>query len=180
MKRILVTLPVFLILLCGCGKQPEATLPPTDPPVIETTAATEPAGIYDAGSYLEAQTEGAIRMYPLNQLDSIGFLPMGQDLVLFSATGGTTITKYTGDTLSVAAVTSLNCFIYPTDPAVQVSEDGVTYYDERQNSLIFLDAELREAKRLPLPEDICGAPALTADRRFLYYCTKNALRCMDT
>ena len=180
MKRILVTLPVFLILLWGCSTQPEATLPPTDPPALEIIAATESSGIYDPDSYLEAQTEGAIRMYPLHQLDSIGFLPMGQDLVLFSASGGTTITKYTGDDLSVAAVASLNCFIYPTDPAVQVSESGVTYYDERQNSLVILDHELREVKRLPLPEDICGTPALTADRRFLYYCTKNALRCMDT
>ena len=180
MKPILATLLVFLIFLCGCSRQPEATVPPTDPPVTEESVSEEPSGLYDADSYLEAHTDGAIRMYPLGQLDSIGFLPMGEDLLLFSATGGTTLTKYTGDTLSVAAVARLPCYIYPTDPAVQVSESGVTYYDERQNSLIFLDAGLQETNRLPLPEDICGMPALTADRRSLYYCTKNALRCIDT
>lgn len=176
MKR-LIPLLLVLLALCGCAAQPEPTVPPTVPPVTEP--ATEPVGIYEAESELEIATNGAVQIYPLGQTDSVGIAHMGDDLLIFSGTEATKLTRYSGDDLYISAAAVLNCSIYPSDPAVQVSEKGITYYDERQNDLIFLDANFEEVKHVSLPDNICGAPALSADRLKLYYCTTDALRCLD-
>ncbi len=176
MKWITLALALSLVL-CGCASQPTAT--PTAPTVSETSPATEPAGIYDAESTLEAATDGAVRVFPLGRRDSTGIALMGADLLLFSGTEKTNLTIFRGEDLRVCASADLNCTVYPSDPAVQVSGDGITYYDEMQRALVFLDAGLQEVKRHALPENICGAPALSADRQKLYYCTDTALRCLD-
>lgn len=178
MKRFFLPVLLFL-LLCGCAAQPEAPAVPTEPAATETIPATEPAGIYDANSALEKATNGAIRVYPLECMDSTGIAHMGDDLLLFSGTQSTTLTKYSGDDLYICATASLDLCISPYDPAVQVSDKGITYYDAAQNDLVFLDAQLKEVRRMELPADLCGAPALSSDRQQLYYCTADALRCAD-
>ena len=179
MKRLIPAVLVALMLLCGCDTQPEPVTASTAPPATDPIAATEHAGLYDAGSSLEERTDGAVKVYPLNRTGSIGVVPMGSDLLLFSGAETTTLTKLSGEDLIISAAATLNCYIYPGDAAVQVSEKGVAYYDERPNQLVFLDTQLKEVKRISLPETICGAPALSADRQKLYYCTADALRCMD-
>lgn len=178
MKRFFLPVLVLLVL-CGCAAQPEPTEPKAEPTIAVTAPATEPDGIYDADSTLEKATGGAIRAYPLSRVDSIGIAHMGSDLLLFSGDETTTLTKYSGDTLYVSAGTALDLFIRPEDPAVQISENGITYYDARTNELVFLDAQLEEVRRISLPGSLCGTPALSADRRQLYYCTADALRCID-
>ena len=179
MKRFLTLALIMLVVLCGCDTKPEPSIAPTEPPAFEATPATEPAGLYDSASKLEAATGGAIRVYPLSRNDSIGIVPMGEDLLLFSGTEATTLTKLSGETRYISAAANLNCCICPSDAAVQVSEKGVTYYDEQFNQLIFLDAQLKEVKQVALPDTISGTPALSADRQKLYYCTADALRCID-
>ena len=179
MKRIITLVLAALLILCGCNTQPEPTTAPTDPPATDPVPITEPIGIYDAASEIEASTDGALKAYPLSWTDSIGAVPMGDDLLLFSGVDSTTLTKLSGETLYTSAITSLSCSIYPSDAAVHVSDMGVTYYNERSNQLIFLDAQLKEVKQVSLPENISGTPALSADRQQLYYCTADALRCMN-
>ena len=164
-----------LVLLCSCAAQPEpaATTPPT-----ETVPVTEPVSIYDAASEIEQETGGAIKAYPLNLNDAVGIMPMGSDFLLFSGEE-TALTKFSGEMLCISAAATLNCSVSPSDPAVQVSETGITYYDSLENDLVFLDAQLNEVKRVDMPDNICGAPALSADQKKLYYCTSDALRCTD-
>lgn len=169
----------LLIVLCGCAAQQHPAIPPTVPPITEPVIETEPAGCYDAESELEKATLGALKSYPLSRKDAISIVPMGEDMLLFSGADVTTLTKFSGETLYISDDATLNCSIYPTDPAVQVCEMGITYYDERQNALIFLDTNLKEVKRVSLPDTITGTPALNRDRQKLYYCTADALRCID-
>lgn len=173
MKRLILLAAAALVTLCSCAAQPE---PAITPPETLPAPATEPAGIYDETSYIEKETDGAIKAYPLALPDAVGFVPVGSDILLFSGKAETTLTRFSGETLRVSAATTLNCTITPSDPAVQVHKDGITYYDSLSHDLVFLDMRLRETRRIPMPEDMCGTPALSADLNTLYYCTDDALR----
>lgn len=175
MKRLIPVL-LALLMLCGCAPQP---VPP--PPVTEP-APTQPApiaGIYDAGSGLERYTAGSIRVYPLGQADSTAIVQMGSDILVFSNPETTTITKYSGDDLVAAATVDLRCGVHPDSPAVVICEDGLTYYDYYENQLVYLNEQLEEVLRRDLPDTLRDVPALSADRKQLYYCTQDSLRCLD-
>lgn len=175
MKRMLFLLLACLVL-CGCNavSHEETTLP-------ETTQApqTEPTGCYAPGSTLETETSGAVQAYPLNRQDVQGLLATEEGLLLFSGTAGTTLTKLTGEALYIDAVANLGCTISPESPSLQASRKGVTYFDSDRKDLVFLDTQLKEVRRYPLPDDLLGQPALSADRKTLYYCAPLAVRVID-
>lgn len=175
MKRILMLI-LCLLLLCGCST-PEQSDPEARPSATE--APTEPAGLYDPGSVPEAQSGGALTVYPLDRTDARSVIPFGNDLLLLSGSQHTTLTKLSGDNLHIAASATLEFLLSPEDPSLQASEKGVTYFDPLQNDLVFLDAGLKEVRRVDIPEDITGHPALSADRKQLYYFTADALRSID-
>lgn len=173
MKRFLPLL-LILLLLCGCGTDSSANIAaPTE------AAPTEPVGFYAPNSDLESATQGAVQVYPLNRSDCYGMRPMGEDILLFGGAESTTLTRLSGADLYVSATAGLDCLILPEDASVQVSDKGVTYYDEFRQELVFLDTGLKEVSRISLPEDILGSPVLSADRKTLYYCTSDALRALD-
>lgn len=178
MKKIILTL-LCLLLLTGCGTEPppptEATSPPTE--ATEATAApTEPESLYDPASELEQRTGGAVTVYPLNLSASTDIVPFGDDLLLFA---GNELIRLDGSRVSVKARTTLDIQILPTDPAVRVSEKGVTYFDALTNDLVFLDGSLKEVSRMALPEGLTGYPALSRDRKNLYYFTAEGLRALN-
>ena len=180
MKRY-ITILLTALLLCGCAAEeiPETTLPePSQAPIAETAPVTQ-KGLYDPDSNLEFLTNGALRVYPLNRSDAVEVVRMGEDLLLFSGENATTLTKLSGDSRNISAVANLNCVIRATDPAVKVSEKGVTYFDEATRELVFLDANLKEGTRFSTPADMVGSPALSANRKNLYYHTGTTLRAID-
>ena len=175
--KYLIPVALMLLTLWGCASDPVPDTPPAT-----AAAPTESAvitSIYDPQSLLEQTTGGAIRVYPLERDDCTGIFSMGQSLLVFSGRAETTITKYSGSDLTPSAVTRLNCTIHPSDPGVQIDENGMTYYDSYHNQLVYLNEDLQEVMRIKLPDARCGTPALTADRMKLYYCTADALRCLD-
>ena len=176
MKWIAPVLVVCLVL-CGCAPSVELTAAP--PPDTVPVIVTEPAGIYDPASAIEQLTQGAIKVYPLGPVVAAGMAPMGSGILLFSGAENTTLTRLGGENLHIAATAELNCKITPADPAVQISDSGITYFDPLRKELVFLDAQLKDVRRVPLPETICGSPALCADLQTVYYCTADALRCLD-
>lgn len=176
MKRLL---PLFLLLLTLWGCSSVQDIPePTANSIPETTPNT-PTGHYDSGSELELATGGAVQVYPLQRSDCHGIHPLGDGLLLFSGTDITTLTKLSGTNLHISAETQLDCAISPEDPGVQVSEKGITYYDQQTSELVFLDTGLNEVSRLALSDDIQGSPTLSTDRKHLYYCCSDALRVLD-
>ena len=180
MKRYLLILVIALIL-CGCtpGSQMETTSPEPETQATEITPLVSPDGLYDPNSDLEEHTSGALQVYPLNRSDAVEMLRMGDDLLLFSGENATTLTKLSGDTRHISAVANLNCILRATDPAVKVSEKGVTYFDETTRELVFLDANLKEGTRFSTPDDMVGTPALSANRKNLYYHDGSTLRTID-
>ena len=177
MKRLIL---IFLLALCltACRAQPELPAD-TQPATAPAPAATEPAGLYDPDSAEEAATDGAVRSYPLGREDSTGIFPMGEDLILFSGEDTATLTKLSGENLYISAELRLDHPLSPEDPSVTVSTKGITLYDPNTRALMFLDTDLTDVSRTVLPEDIQGSPALSADRKHLYYCTADTLMVLD-
>lgn len=177
MKRLI--LPVLLaLLLCGCGGEPQTeTTAPTIPTVV--TEPTEPVGIYVPGSEMEVQTSGAVRMYVPSTPDTSAMVMQGSDILLFSGLDATTLTKLSGDNLFTIATAQLGCTITPEDPSFQLSEKGITYYDEQARAVVFLDNDLKEVNRIGVPKDLVGRPVLSSNRLKLYYCTAEAVRVLD-
>lgn len=180
MKRLFLFL-LTVVLLWGCSAAPRQETFTTESP---TTASTEaiiatPVGFYDPDSTLEAISGGALQVYPLYRSDVTGMVPLDSGVLVFSGTETTTLTLLAGNDLYVKAIANLNCLIQADDPAVQVSSKGVTYYDGMTRELVFLDAELKEGTRIAMSDDMVGSPALSANRKNLYYCTENALRTIE-
>ena len=179
MKRMLWSL-VLILLLCGCTApvQEETTAPPpATVPVQEEP--TEPEGIYVPFSDLETQTDSAV-LYFMPEEDCCGIRMMGDDVLTFSGTETTTLTRYAGKDLYELASTRLDCRIDPADPSFQISANGITYYNADTREVVFLDNDLKEVSRLGMPANMVGKPVLSGNRMQVYYCTADAVRVYDT
>lgn len=179
MRRYLLILLVVLTLT-GCAEDSPGQTMTTAAPSETTTAPLEEPGLYDPDSLTEKQTKGAVRSYPLNSDNCSGMAWMGEDFVLFT-TGetGTNLTLYTGENLCAVKSAELNCFVFPGDPYVQVNENGVAYFDSNDNSVVFLNPDFQESRRVGLPENIQGTPMLSEDWSTIYYCTDSAIRGLN-
>lgn len=175
MKIRWFSLVLVLTLFCGCAGPKAETVPSETLP---ESKPTEPVGFYDPYSYLEQVTDGAVKAYPLDIENTLGIRFLGDDILLFSGYPDTTLTLLAGETRYIKAEVSLSCPISPEDPGVAVCTRGVTYVDEASRELVFLNETLAETARISL-SDGCDSAALSADGRFLYYCTADALRVLD-
>lgn len=164
------------LLLCGCAAQkPE----PTETVPVSAAPSTEPAGSYVPGELLELASGGAVRVYRLNRPDAYSISMMGEDLLVFSGEETTLLQRLTGENLYPIGEAELD-FLLPAKAAgLYISDDRVIYYDERTLELVYLDENLQQIRRIPVPEDLQGEPVLTKDRTRLYYCTAEGVRVMD-
>lgn len=175
MKHLLSLLALCL-LLCGCAS--EAPTAETTLPSAQTTS-TAPAGLYDPGSYLEESTQGALRVYPLNQSAVTGMRAMGNSLLIFSGVEETTLTLLTGEDLYITASVTLDFFLDSEDPSLRIGDRELSYFDPIRCQTIVLDGKLREVSHIAAPGDLIGSPILSDDRNTLYYCTSSAVRAWD-
>lgn len=177
MKRLTLAI-LACLLLCGCGAGgTEPTTAPTQSQ--EAVAPTEPAGSYAPGSEIEIATSGAVRVYPQSMTEVNGLVAVENDLLVFSGSEQTTITRLTGENLFRVAEVQLDFCLRQDDPGLYISDDWLIYFDSAANALVYLDEDLKEFNRLTMPEDLEGFPVLTDDRKQLYYCTVSGVRCLD-
>ncbi len=178
MKRLILPILLLCLLLCACGEDPTGNHDrhgESEPAV----SPTEPGGSYLPDSPVEVSTLGAVRAYPMNQPNTYAVVPMGEDVLVFSGKETTTLTRLSGENLYVTASNQLPCLIAPEDPAVQVSAEGVVYYDSDSFELVILDTTLEETDRIGLPEETVGRPIRSLDGNYVYYCTPTGLRCLE-
>lgn len=175
MRRFLFCL-ILLFLLPGCGtgsQIAESTLPD------DTTVSQEP-GLYEPDSLIETQTAGAVTAFPLKNASCRGFERMGEDLLLFyTEEDGTVLQLLSGDTLRETCSVKLNSQIFPEEPDVRVSEQGIGYFDSEANAVIFLNTQLEEIRRMQVPDTVQGTPVLARDWSTIYFCTEDAIRGLD-
>ena len=175
MKKIFLLVAALALLLAACGTD----TPPPETTTAASAEATDGPGLYDPRSELEALTGGAVRCYSLEDSTATAVVPLGDSLLLFSGRETTKLTLLTGEDLTVSRTAVLDCAIDPGHAAVQVSENGVGYYDEEGSAVVFLDAALQETSRISMPADAAGSPALSPDLSTVYYCAGNQIRALD-
>jgi len=91
MKHFLAVL--LCLLLCGCGQSVPPALPETEP---ESTSVPVMAGLYDPSHPMEKAYPGLVRAYPLTLRKVQGIRTFGNDVLVLSGYGNTTLTQFTG------------------------------------------------------------------------------------
>ena len=183
MKR-LIALLLVLILLAGCTVQkPEPTTVPTAEPTDPPTEPTDPPGapLYIQNSELEQQTSGAVKAYDVHK-NSVALYPMGETLLVFFPRQeyANQINVYEGEELCYRGWSARpDSSVIPGNPGVQISEKGISYYNESSREIVLLDAALNEADRVELPGGALGTPVVDPQQKYAYYCTETEIRVLD-
>lgn len=188
MRKVLALLLLAGVLtLAGCSY---GTLYPTADPtgqpstVTPTTQQTQPLReLYLPNSAIEKLTNGAILCYAPDPGEHLMLMPMGEDVLLVSKMEtddrAVILTRITGANGGVKYQTRVSC-----DPALFVhtmraTSESLAFYDEDNGCVVILDGQLKETKRIVLPSNRIGAPAISPDLRMIYYSTATELRALD-
>ena len=177
MKRLIAALvALVLVLLTGCTGQPLPTTTPTTSEPVPTVS------LYDPGSDVEEDTKGAVRAYPMTGHRIQGFRFMGQDMLLFTTDEHvelTTLHVLRGEALNVVKSHTLDIGLYPDDAHLRVGGDSLMYYNQAENTLVVLDSQLKETRRLQLPDEVAQVPVFNSTMDTLYYCVGDEIRALD-
>lgn len=168
---------ILVLLLTGCTpptpdptEPPTTTAPTTAPtqtiPPTQTTAPTEPEPVIDDNAPLNA-------MALEDGYDAL--LPFGNSLLLFR---GDSLSRWQFGSTGAAATVTISGLPVPGGKLRIVHKD-IVYFDSACSTLIYLNEQLSEYKRLQLNEEILGDPYLTADGSQLYFCSSTGLRVWD-
>lgn len=174
MKRFLALLTLAL-LLCGCAARQTA---PQASDAAEQTAAAETQPLPRL-QQKDSGPEGAFCAYGAPQ-GCFGIRPLGQDLLLLSRSGdGTLLTLCSGADMTLTATAFLDTVPDPEDPSFRTDDQGLSCYDASAGELVLLDEELREIRRIALPQPVVGAPLLAPDRQTVYFSTGDRLCALE-
>ena len=177
MKRGWLALVLTLVMMCKCEAEPREG-PALSDHIPSETKPTESVGFCEPETLPATVFSASLRTYPLGQIDATDIRFCGSNLLLLSGSENTTLTLLSGDVLAVTGQADLHCQISAEDPCFQATDQGITYIDRAARQLVFLDFRLTETQRIPLPPE-GNTFALSADVRFLYYCTSESLRVLD-
>ena len=171
-----IPLLLILVLLTGCASQNPQPSEATAPVSHSNPGAS---GFYEAGNVLEQQSSGALRVFFLPE-ETTGFLPLGNDTIVFSNTGaGTELMLLSGDAMIPVRSVTLPFLLTAKNSALSYCGEGISFFDSNAMQTVVLDNTLQELQRVDVPSDLTGMPLLSADGSTLYYCTATAVRALD-
>jgi len=180
MVRLFGVLLLLVLLLCGCSQN---TATPTDPVGNPSSTATEPIttpGLYVPDSDIEKETAGAVRYFELEGKEYYGCIPLGNNLLLLQQkNGGGLLSLYGGERLELIRTVSMGENVTPTVEQLQLTDQGIGYYDDQSRSVVFLNHQLVEIGRMYLPEEVQGRAYLSPEWKMLYYCTEKGINALD-
>ncbi len=172
MKRILLIALALVMLLTGCANTGE-----TETTVDPTASQPPDPGTYIPDSAVEQQTNGAVRAYGLEQAIYYGLASMEDRILLLGGQEQTQLQLLSGEMCVLSGTAQLPVDLRSNG---QVLDNGVAYYDTQTNEAVFLDSQLTEVKRMPLPEEIQGMPVFAPDGTEVFFCVGQEVRGMDT
>lgn len=173
MKHLFVLL--LALLLTGCTAEvPETTDLLTQPPHSTNESVsisiTQPKKLH---------SNRALSVYDTGITELRGIYPMGDDMLLLSGQGETLLTVLADNQPDISTQKLLPCFADPRDGTMQISENGVAYYDTARNAIVYLNTDLLEIQQVDLPESIRGNIFLSPEGNTLYYCQAQAIHALD-
>lgn len=174
MRKIFQIL-LLCILLSGCG--PAQTRESHSLPV-----QTEPAPTPSASSPeipREESTQGSILTYRLPISDITGIRCWEDNLLVFSGKKSTTLTVFTGETLSQGESLHLDFLLSAQDDSLCFHGETFSFFDPTSRQTLVLDQSLNITRRLSAPAELVGTPLLSQDQKTLYYCSDASLRAWD-
>lgn len=179
MMRWLGMILVLAMFLGGCAAQTEpATDPTTD--TQQTTEPTQPQGLYQQNSEIEVATGGAVRCFLPEKDGYCGCALIGEDLLLLRQENGTgELSLYEGDKCEYIKTVTLGSGVAPAMEQIQISEQGIGYYDDVDRAMVFLNMDLREMGRMRLQEEFIGDAWLSPNWQMVYFCRENGIYAMD-
>lgn len=178
MVRWLGTFLVLTLLLTGCAQE---VTDPTENTAesMQNTQQQTSFGIYVPQTAVEKETSGAVRYFRADA-GVYGCVILGDDVVLLRQNGGAgELALYSGNDLKPVKTASLGVGVLPEVDGLQVSEQGIGYFDSVNNSMVFLNADLLETGRVHLPEKVLGNAYLSPDWKMVYYCTDSGIIALD-
>lgn len=171
MKKLIVIL--LALCLCGCAASPSETPDANAPTEAVDTAVVS---FYEADSAAEKVTDGAVRVYALDE-NYTALMPVGNMLMLVSGDG--TITLLKGDEGQVVATTETDLSAAWGMTDLYIGKQTVGYYAADTQEVVILDHNLQQIFRVPLPDDMQGKPLVQLDKGVVFYCTTGQIRAMD-
>lgn len=169
MKKCILLCLLPLLLLTGCANA-DSDLNETTQPV------TKEVGYYIPGSEIETQTGNAVRAY---QLPEAGYqwIGMAGDRLMIASNGETAkLSVLSGIDAVQEAQLEIDSKKLSGGKAIF---SGFVYYDKETNDAVYLDLQLHESGRIPMPEEIVGEPVFAADGSEIFYCTGTQLRSIE-
>lgn len=168
MKKLWIILLAVLILT-GCASEEPVE---TTTEAVTTTAETTPPGYYVPQSSVEKKSKGAVRMYQLPDEDYSSISAIGDQILLTTAQANPTLTVLTGaECVPTASLT--------VPVAGKALYNGYAYFLSEEKQVVFLDAQLNEASRLQLPEDMQGQPVVSPNGEEVFYCVGKEIYALD-
>ena len=176
MRKTWIPLLLILLLLSGCAAQnPQPAM--TEPTSVSPADLTAEPVRNTLRMELLSCENGADR-YGFSE-EIAGFLPLDENLLLFSAAEPTVLTLMDPGSRQTLAVHEPGIVLTTGNATVQLLDRGISYYNGTTGETIVLDDILREIRRIPAPENLSGMPLLSGDGGTLYYCTPSAVRALD-
>ena len=162
-----------LMLLVGCA--PQSTDETTETTQMQTAAPTIDPGCYIPGHSIEEETSGAVQAFETTNNGVSMICAMGNNLLLLSGEENVSLTLLTGKKGTVYASAETTLDLNSPHCSYVATADGFAYYDDIENTVIYLNLKLRENNRLVLPDGICGKPFINTSGN-VFFAIDNQIR----
>ena len=168
MKRLWIIL-LAVLLLAGCGKRKK------DPqPTENASNIPDAVTLYVPGSKVEKKTDGAVRLYGLEDDTYFGIYDMGENLLIMGNKG---LTVLTGEEGLVRATLPTDAIRAGT--VMDVAPTGMAYFNPNSRQVIVLNPLLQMAGKMELPKEIVGDPCISIVKNEVFYSTGSELRALN-
>jgi len=177
LKRF-IPLLLALILLCGCHADQSQTTAPTT----STTQPTPMEYLPPSDGTIEELTQGAVQAYSLEGRSITGIRFFGSRLLAFSTDDHvelTTLLMLGGTELGILQSATLDCALTPDQLTLGSDSQTLAYYHTLENSIVLLDGQLAEIRRIRLPDQVTDRPVLSGDLATAYYCDGSSIYALD-
>ena len=170
MKHLILVL--LALMLTGCvSVAPDTSYSATEPP-------TSIAGSEPIVQPIEIQHNRALSVYDMGISDCWGIYPMGEEMLLLSGSEKSLLTVLS-DNVEIQAQKVLPCLPDPAEGTMQINENGIAYYDSLDNAIVYLNTDLLEIQRIPLPDTVDKNILLSPNWDTVYFCSDDAIHALD-